>query len=104
MTATAARAQRKQDLLLASAAVRTQALADASALAGRADAVATRLLQVRAVLAHPAVPLAAAMLGTGVARLLLRSGRRRPWLRWAWLAWRAWRVASPWLRPAAPRR
>jgi hypothetical protein len=51
--------------------------------------------QARAVLAHPAAPLAAALLGLWLARLGLRRQRGRPWIRWAWLAWRAWRAAAP---------
>ncbi len=103
----ALRAQRKQDLLLASQAVRLQALASLDTLAARADALAARLALARSVLTHPAVALGAALLGIFAVRLGQRRRRSRPWLRWAWLAWRAWRAwqaAGPLLGAVAVRR
>lgn len=107
----AQRARRKQDLLLASQAVRLQALDAFDTLGGQVDAVAGWLLQLRALLNHPAAPLVGTLLGLAAVRLgLQRRQRRRPWLRWAWLAWRTWRSwrtlpsATPWPSPAPARR
>lgn len=97
------REQRKQDLLLASGALRQEAVAAFDQLAGRADAVALRVAQARALLHHPAGLFLTGLLGVLVARVVLRR-RRRPWLRWAWLGWRAWQVAAPALRSAMARR
>ena len=99
----AQREQRKQDLLLASGAMRQQAVVALDDLAGRADALVSRVAQARAVLSHPAGLLVSGLLGMLVARLALRR-RPRTWLRWAWLGWRTWRAVAPTLRAAfAPR-
>lgn len=83
------RAQRKENLLLASALMRDQAQASVDDLGGRADGLVRRVLVVRDWFSHPAV-LAAASTG---AAFFAASGRQRQgrlWrgLRWAWLAWR----------------
>jgi len=88
----ALRAERKENLLLASALLRGQVQRDVDDLGGRADGVARRVLVVRGWLSDPLVQAAvgggaAFFAGSG------RAGRRRLWgvLRWGWLAWRVWR-------------
>ncbi|WP_298835240.1 hypothetical protein [uncultured Piscinibacter sp.] len=97
------RAQRKQDLLLASRALRREAVTAFDQLAGRADAVARRVAQARALLHHPAGLFLSGLLGLLVARYVARR-RPRAWLRWAWLGWRAWQAAAPALRTTTARR
>ena len=80
-----------------------QAVVALDDLAGRADALVSRVAQARAVLSHPAGLLVSGLLGMLVARLALRR-RPRTWLRWAWLGWRTWRVVAPTLRAAFARR
>lgn len=96
MTA-AARAQRRQDLQLASQLLRVQAGAALGQLAERADAAERLARRARTALAGP---LGWAGAGLLVVVLLRRRGapgprRRRPWLRWAGLAWRVWRGLPP---------
>jgi hypothetical protein len=86
------RAQRKENLLLASALLRGQVQQQVDDLGERADGVARRVLVVRAWLSDPLVQAA---VGGGAAFFATsgRAGRRRLWglLRWGWLAWRVWR-------------
>lgn len=97
----AARAQRRQDLLLASQLLRLQAGVALGQLAERADAGQRLATRARAALAGPLGWVGAGLLvGLGLRRLLRRPAaaaprRRRPWLRWAWLAWRVWRGLPP---------
>lgn len=96
----AARAQRRQDLLLASQLLRLQAGAALGQLAERADAGQRLATRARAALAGPLGWAGAGLLvGLGLRRLLRRPAapapRRRPWLRWALLAWRVWRGLPP---------
>lgn len=87
----AQRAERKANLLLASAVLRGQAVLAVDDLGDRADGVARRVLTVREWLSHPAV---VAALGGGAAFFAAAGPRRRGqlWrgLRWAWLAWQTW--------------
>ena len=97
------RAQRKQDLLLASRLVRVQAAGAFDELAARADHAADRVAQARALLASPVVKLAgsalaAAWLGFALRRRKLparRAGLVSRLARWGWLGWRVWRVSGP---------
>ncbi len=98
----ARRAQRRQDLLLASQLMRLQAGAALGQLAERADAGQRLAGRARALLAGPLGWAGAGLLvALGVRRLLRRPAapalapRRRPWLRWALLAWRIWRGLPP---------
>ncbi len=98
------RSLRKEDLLLASQLARGQAMGAFDDLAGRADAVALRVVRVRLWLSDPRVQLIAAA-GAGVVLAVVL--RRKPatrwlrwgWLRWGWRAWRLWRSAGPRLTP-----
>ncbi len=85
------RDRRKRDLLLASQLARAQAVGAFDELAVRTDAVAYRVMQVRAWLGSPLAWIVAGAFGTLVLRLPLRGGRAAQLLRWGWLAWRAWR-------------
>jgi hypothetical protein len=91
----ALRAERKADLLLASAVLRGQVQRDVDDVAGRADGVARRVLVVRSWLSNPLVQAA---VGGGAAWFAAagQGRRRRLWglLRWGWLAWRVWRGRS----------
>ncbi len=88
----AERAERKANLLLASALLRGQAAVAVDELAGRADGWAVRLMAWRNLLSNPIV---LATLGGGAAFFAASRGQRRSrvWrgLRWAWLAWRLFR-------------
>jgi len=85
----AQRAERKADLLLASALLRDQAALAVDDLGGRADGWTRRLLAWRALLSHPAV-LAAAGGGAAFFAAGGPAWRGRLWrgLRWAWRLWR----------------
>lgn len=87
----AQRARRKQDLLLASQALRLEAGEALEQLADRADALETAVLRVRAVLAGPV-----GVVGLGVVVWLGLRRRARPrrwrWLHWGWRAWRWWQL------------
>jgi hypothetical protein len=91
----ASRAQRKADLLLASALLREQSALAIDDLGGRADGWVRRVQAWRAALSHPAV-LAAAGAGTDFFAASGGGGRGRLWrgLRWGWLLWRLWRGRS----------
>lgn len=87
----AQRARRKQDLLLASRALRVQACTAVDQLAARADALEARVVRVGVLLASPAGLAAAGVVGW----LLLRRVRRP--LGWVWVlrwGWRAWRLLN----------
>ncbi|HEV6964407.1 MULTISPECIES: hypothetical protein [Roseateles] len=85
------RAERKANLLLASAVLRGQAVLAVDDLGDRADGLARRVLTLREWLSHPAV---LAALGGGAAFFAGAGPRRRGllWrgLRWAWFAWQTW--------------
>lgn len=91
----AQRAERKANLLLASAVLRGQVQRDVDDVAGRADGVARRVLVVRGWLSDPLVQAA---VGGGAAFFAAsgRTRRHRLWslLRWGWVAWRVWRGRS----------
>jgi len=91
----AARRLRKQDLLLASELARGQAVLAFDEVAGRADAVALRLLTLRAWLASPAVWAAGSATGALVLGVALRRVRLLRLLRWGWVAHRLWRGLAP---------
>lgn len=87
----ARRAERKQDLLLASALLRGQAVAAVDDLGERADVWGRRWQWLQAQLADPWVRAAttvgaAFMAGSGPGR-----SRWMRLLRWGLVAWRAWR-------------
>ena len=88
----ARRAERKADLLLASALLRSQAALSVDDLGRRVDGWVVRLVAWRNVLSSPVV-LAAA--GGGLAFFAAGGGKHRGklWrgLRWGWLVWRVWR-------------
>jgi len=87
------RRQRKHNLLLASQLARGQVVGAFDDLAGRADAVAYRVLQVRAWLSSPLAWMVGGVAVTLAMRVTLRrGGRTLRLLRWGWLAWR---VAAP---------
>lgn len=97
------RAQRKQDLLLASGLARLEAADAFNQMAERADSVGDRVRQARALLANPAVKLAGTALGAALLGFALRR-RRTPargrgivsrLARWGWLGWRVWRASAP---------
>jgi hypothetical protein len=94
----AQRARRKQDLLLASQALRLEAGVALAQLAERADTLESAVLRVRAVLAGP-IGVVGAGVGLGVVVWLGLRGRARPrrWrlLHWGWLAWRWWLLIPP---------
>ena len=89
------RSLRKQDLLLASALARGQAVGAFDELAGRADAVALRVLRVRSWLSDPRVWVAGSAVGGLLFAGVLRRAPARRWLRWGWWAWRLWHRAAP---------
>jgi hypothetical protein len=93
----ALRHRRKQDLLLASALARAQALGAIDQIGQRADRVVERVRQVRAWLSDPRLWLAASAAGSVLALVVLPRLRRFRLLRWGLLAWRTWRAAAPWL-------
>ncbi len=84
----AQRAERKENLLLASALLRGQVQQDLQVLGGHADRVARPVMVVKRWLSDPLV-LAAVSSGTAFFAAS-RRGRALGLLRWAWLAWRAW--------------
>jgi hypothetical protein len=100
----AARAQRKENLLLASRLARTQAVLAVDEIGGRLDAVAHGVERARQWLSDPRVWVAAGA-ATGLMAVVATRRLRAPWLmRWGWAAWRAWRVAGPLLaKVLAPR-
>lgn len=85
------RAERKANLLLASALLRGQATLAVDDLGGRADVWVRRVQAWRAVLSNPIV-LAVAGGGAAFFATSGQRGRSRLWrgLRWGWLAWRIW--------------
>jgi len=88
----AARAERKADLLLASRVLRGQAMAAVDDLGQRADGLALRAIAWRDLFSNPVV-LAAAGGGAAFFAAIGKQKRGRLWrgLRWAWLTWRVLR-------------
>lgn len=84
----AQRAERKENLLMASALLRVQMQQDLQVLGEQADRVARPVMVVKRWLSDPLV-LAAVSSGTAFFAAS-RRGRALGLLRWAWLAWRAW--------------
>lgn len=95
------RSLRKQDLLLASQLARGQAVGAFDELAGRADALALRVVRVRLWLSDPRVWVAGSAVGSLLFAAVLRRAPARRGLRWGRWAWRAWSVWRAW-RSAAP--
>lgn len=86
--------ERKQDLLLASRALRVQAGAAVDQLATRADALEARIVRVGALILSP--PGLAGLAAAGMVGWLLLRRVRRP-LGWVWMlrwGWRAWRLLN----------
>jgi hypothetical protein len=94
-----AREKRVQDLLLASALARGQAVAAFDELAGRADRLAYRVVQVRIWLSGPVAWVAGSAIGFAVLTVALRRGHVGRLFHWGWRAWRLWRKAAPLLAP-----
>lgn len=86
------RAERKQDLLLASTLLRGQAAAALDDLGERADVWGRRWQWLRAQWADPWVQAASRLGAALLAGRGPRRGRWTRWLRWGWVAWRAWRA------------
>lgn len=83
------RAQRKADLLMASALVRNQVMLNAEDLGARADVWGRRWLWLKGWMSDPIV---LAMAGGGAAFFAVSGKRRRSQVwraaRWVWLAWK----------------
>jgi hypothetical protein len=92
------RAQRKQNLLLASRLVRGQLVGAVDELGQGADGVIQRVRQVQAVLTDPRVWLIGSAIGSMFALIAVRRLRSFWLLRWGLLGWRVWKSAAPMLR------
>lgn len=90
----AQRSRRKQDLLLASALARNQAMVAINQISQQADVVVGSYRQVRAWMSVPQVGTAASVAASVVALLALRHVRSFRLLRWGLLAWRVWRLGA----------
>jgi hypothetical protein len=88
-----ARAQRKQNLLLASGLAREQAIVAFEEIGARADAVARVAIQVRAWAANPAVWMVGGVAASAAALITLPRVRGLRLAHWGLLALRAWRIA-----------
>jgi hypothetical protein len=100
----AQRSRRKQDLLLASALARTQALGAIDLIGERADGVVQRARQWQAWLSNPRLWVIASAAGSAVGLAALARLRGLRLLRWGLLGWRVWQAAAPWLAGALGRR
>jgi hypothetical protein len=89
------RSRRKEDLLLASQLARGQTIGAFDELAQRADAVADRVVRIRAWLSSPLALTAGSAAGALVLGVALRRVRAARLLRWGVLGWRMWRSAGP---------
>jgi hypothetical protein len=97
-----ARAQRKQDLLLASGLARSQAIGALEEIGARADTVAGGAILVRAWVSDSQLWIAGGALGSMLALAALPRWPGLRLMRWATLGWRLWRIAVRML--AQPRR
>ena len=88
------RTRRKQDLLLASALARHQAMLAVAQIGQRADLLVGSYRQVRAWMSVPQVGAAAGVLSSMAALLALRRVRGFRLLRWGLLGWRALKLAG----------
>jgi hypothetical protein len=95
----ARREQRKQDLLLASAVLRTQVAGNFHLLADQADGLGRRWSALRAWFDGPALRTGATAASALMLVVVLRRLRWWRLARWAWVGWRLWRTASPWVGP-----
>ncbi len=89
----AQRSRRKQDLLLASALARNQALVAIGQIGQRVDLVVGSYRQVRAWMSVPAVSTATGVAASVAALLALRRVRSFRLLRWGVLSWRVCKLA-----------
>lgn len=90
----AQRLRRKQDLLLASALARHQAMVAINQISHQADVVVGGFRQVRAWMSVPQVGTVASVGASVAALLALRHVRTFRLLRWGLLAWRAWKLGA----------
>ena len=93
----AQRSRRKQDLLLASALARHQAMIAINQISHQADVVVGGYHQVRAWMSVPKVGTVAGVGASVAAMLALRHVRIFRLLRWGFLAWRVWKVGAVFL-------
>lgn len=89
----AQRTRRKQDLLLASALARSQAVIAIDQIGHRADRLAGAYRQVQAWMSVPKAGTVAGVAASMAALLALRHGRSFKLLRWSLLSWRVWKLA-----------
>lgn len=90
----AQRTRRKQDLLLASALARHQAMIAIDQISLRADRLVAGFRQVRAWVSVPKVGTVASAAASMAALLALRQVRIFRLLRWGVLSWRVWKLAA----------
>ena len=90
----ARRTRHKQDLLLASALARTQAMVAIDQIGHRADRLVGGYRQVRAWMSVPKVGTVASVATSMAALLALRHLRTFRLLRWGTLSWRVWKLAA----------
>lgn len=93
----AQRQRRKQDLLLASALARHQAVLAIDQIGQRADVLVGGYRQVRAWMAVPQVGTVAGLAASMTALLALRHVRMFRLLRWGLLGWRAGKLVAGFL-------
>lgn len=90
----AQRSRRKQDLLLASALARHQAMVAIDQISHRADKLVGAYRQVQAWVSVPKVGTVADVAASMAAFLALRHVRTIRLLRWGVLSWRVWKLAA----------
>lgn len=95
----AQRAQRKQDLLMASQMLRLHAAEALDDLSDRVDGVARRLQSIRSFFTSPWGLGALGLVGAWIARGKAKAKKKSPLslprlIRWAWLGWRFWRYSA----------
>ena len=100
----AERSRRKQNLLLASALARHQAMVAIDQISHRADRLVGGYRQLRAWMSVPKVGTVASVAASVAALMALRHVRTFRLLRWGMLSWRAWKLVAGFLpRWRAPR-
>ena len=90
----AQRLRRKQNLLLASALARHQAMVAIDQISHRADRLVGGYRQVRAWVSVPKVGTVVSVGASLAALLALRHVRSFRLLRWGMLSWRVWKLAA----------